>query len=106
VKKYNRRATVTWGLVILGALSMAVVACGSPNWQNQYTETPYFTGAAEAPDGSTSSTDDSGSAPCPGARGCYSTLSTAPSASGGIPPIFDPQGNPDPVPWSEPHPYQ
>lgn len=101
MKISKRSATVTWGLVILGALSAAAVGCGSPNWQNQYTETPGFTGAAaEAPDGAAPA-EDGGGSPCPGAPNCDSIL-WAPGAS--IPPPGDPNplGNPDPVPWIDP----
>jgi len=104
VKTTNRRATVTWGLVMLGALGAAAVGCGSPNWQNQYTETPGFTGAAaEAPDSATPA-EDGGGSPCrPGAPNCDSILWASPTP--GNPPPGDPGnplGNPDPVPWIDP----
>ena len=104
MKTSKRRVTVTWGFVVLGALSTAAFACGSPNWQNQYTETPYFTGAAEAADGS-SPAEDGGGSPCPGAATCNSTLSATAAPSASIPPPGDPGnplGNPDPVPWLHP----
>lgn len=103
MKTSKRSATVTWGLVILGALSAAAVACGSPNWQNQYTETPGFTGAAaEAPDGAAPA-EDSGGNPCPGAPTCNTILWASPTPSNPAPgDPGNPLGNPDPVPWIDP----
>jgi hypothetical protein len=103
VKKHKRRATVTWGLVILGLLT-AAAACGGPNWQNQYTEEPVLTGVAETPDGSTSDEDSSTPPTCPGAPTCRSALSASPTSSA-PPSPGNPGGNPDPVPWS-PYPME
>jgi hypothetical protein len=100
VKTSKRSATVTWGLVVLGALAATAIGCGGgPDWQNQYTETPGFTGAAETPDSSTPA-EDGGTNPCPGAPNCDSIL----WAPGSIPPPNPGNGlgNPDPVPWIDP----
>jgi hypothetical protein len=97
VNKSKRRATITgWGLVILGGLSV-LVACGSsPDWQNQYTEEPVYTGGGED-SGQGAEPEDAG-ADC-STPSCNSTLSASPPSTS--PPVLtDPQGNPDPVPWA------
>jgi hypothetical protein len=110
VNKSKRRANVTVsGLVLLGGLLALVLAmgCGSPNWQNQYTEEPDYSAGGSA--GSGGGGDDSsdggadGSDACdPGTPNCNSTDFLAPPwrpTGGPTPTPTDPQGNPDPVPW-------
>jgi hypothetical protein len=103
VNNSKRRATVTsWGLVVLGALFAA--ACGSsPDWQNQYTEEPNYSGGGDQADSGSGSpaAEDSGPACAVDTPNC-NTIESAFNPS--VPVVIDdPQGNPDPVPWAE-HP--
>ena len=98
MKKSKRKVTVTGGLLVLGALCLGAFACGSPNWRNQYTDTPYFTGAAEVSDGGGGG-EEASQVDAP----VWSALSASPSSTAVPIIIGDPNGNPDPVPWAE-HP--
>jgi hypothetical protein len=104
VNKSKLRANVSVsGLIVLGGLF--AVACGGPNWQNQYTEEPDYSagGSAGGGGGGGDSSDggaDDGSDACdPGTPNCNSTDLLAPPSRPGGPTPTDPQGNPDPVPW-------
>jgi hypothetical protein len=102
VNKSKLGANVSFsGLIVLGGL--LAVGCGSPNWQNQYTEEPDYSAGGAAGNGGDDSSDggeDGGDGCAPGTPHCNSTELLAPSRPGSSPPTpTDPQGNPDPVPW-------
>ncbi len=79
--------------------SLGVAGCGSPDWQNQYTEQQPRTYVVTDPPPSQPKGPAQQPAPLCNQGECKTIDSVIP-ANSAVPIIPNPQNNPDPVPWT------